>query len=484
MEAPENLTTVRQNNFRGRPVHFRKGLGARIRMNINERVDSLRSRSIRCLTLVLLLPLTLLGQTNPIVRFQTNLGDIDVELLADAAPRTVANFLNYVNKGAYTNTIIHRSVANFVIQGGGFRVSPTSIDSIPSDPPVPNEYRVSNTRGTIAMAKQADNPNSATNQWFFNLRDENALNLDAQNGGFTVFGKITNAAGLAVMDAIARVPTYPTPYADTTPIRDYRPGQVVQPSNFITVQSIRPLGRAISAGAFGAYAEAAPGSYLEIYGTGLAGTTRTWLERDFNNGAAPTTLDDVTVSIGGQPAFISYISPTQVNVQVPANVTVGTVVPVVVTYQGQERTAASIAIRTIAPGLLAPESFKVGEYQYVVAQHRSGDFVANQFIPNVPSSPATPGETITIYGVGFGAVTGSPVAGRIATGQSTTVNPVQFFFADREARVEYAGLAPGLVGLYQFNVVVPSGLGTRDVPLRATVNGANVSQTLYIPVRE
>jgi uncharacterized protein (TIGR03437 family) len=64
------------------------------------------------------------------------------------------------------------------------------------------------------------------------------------------------------------------------------------------------------------------------------------------------------------------------------------------------------------------------------------------------------------------------------------VSPVQFFFADKEARVEYAGLVPGLVGLYQFNVVVPSGLGTQDVLLRATVGGTDVSQKLYIPVRE
>ena len=92
-----------------------------------------------------------------------------------------------MNKGSYANSIFHRSVANFVIQGGGFRItSPTNIDSIPSDPPVVNEYKVSNTRGTIAMAKLGGDPNSATNQWFFNLRDENATNLDFQNGGFTV----------------------------------------------------------------------------------------------------------------------------------------------------------------------------------------------------------------------------------------------------------------------------------------------------------
>lgn len=439
---------------------------------------------MKALTFVLLLPLPLLCQTNPIVRFETNLGNIDVELYADRAPKTVANFLSYMNKGAYTNSIIHRTVANFVIQGGGYRLSTSSVDPIPSDAPVVNEFGVSNTRGTIAMAKQEGNPNSATNQWFFNLRDANAANLDAQNGGFTVFGKITSDAGLVIMDRIAAVPTYQSPYADTTPLVNYRQGQVVGPANFVTIRSIRPLGRAISAGSFGAFAEAAPGSYLEIYGIDLAGTTRTWENRDFNNGAAPTTLDDVRVTIGGQAAFVSYISPTQVNVQVPDNVTVGANIPVVVTYQGQERLSASIGIKAVAAGLLAPESFKAGDRQYVVAQHRDGSFVANSSIPNVAPAPATAGEVLTIYGVGFGSVTPGPVAGRLAQGLTSTVAPVQFFFGDREARVDYAGLVPGLVGLYQFNVIVPSGLGTQDVPLRVTSGGSNLSQTLYISVRE
>ena len=119
-------------------------------------------------------------------------------------------FLNYVNKGAYTNSFIHRSARDtsnnpFVIQGGGFRWqnAAPNLSPIPQDPPVENEFRVSNTRGTIAMAKLESAPNSATNQWFFNLRDTNAENLDNQNGGFTVFGKITDAAGLAVMGMIA-----------------------------------------------------------------------------------------------------------------------------------------------------------------------------------------------------------------------------------------------------------------------------------------
>ena len=126
----------------------------------------------------------------------------------------------------------------------------------------------------------------------------------------------------------------------------------------------------------------------------------------------------------------------------------------------------------------------MGNRQFVVAQHGNGAYVANQSIPNVPASPAVPGEVLTIYGIGFGPVTPGPVAGRIAQDLPRTANPVHFFFGDKEAEVNYAGLVPGLVGLYQFNVVVPSGLGTQDVLLRTRVGNSNLSQTLYIPVRE
>jgi cyclophilin family peptidyl-prolyl cis-trans isomerase len=152
----------------------------------------------RLAVLGFLLPFTALAQT---VRFQTNLGDIDVTLLTDSAPATVANFLKYVNRGSFSNSFFHRSVPGFVIQGGGFQFD-TSPKEIPADPPVRNEFRVSNTRGTLAMAKLGNDPNSATTQWFFSLAN-NASILNFQNGGFTVFGRIANAAGLAVMDRIA-----------------------------------------------------------------------------------------------------------------------------------------------------------------------------------------------------------------------------------------------------------------------------------------
>ncbi|MEM9007882.1 MAG: peptidylprolyl isomerase [Cyanobacteria bacterium P01_F01_bin.86] len=122
------------------------------------------------------------------------------------APLTVQNFLNYVNDGDYVDSIIHRSFPGFVVQGGGFTVDNLTVDSVPDDPPVQNEFSSdrSNVQGTIAMAKIANDPDSATNQWFFNLED-NSATLDGQNGGFTVFGQVLSDADLAVLDAIADV---------------------------------------------------------------------------------------------------------------------------------------------------------------------------------------------------------------------------------------------------------------------------------------
>ena len=142
-----------------------------------------------------------------IVRFETSLGDIDVNLFDESTPLTVANFLSYVDSDAYDGTMVHRSVPGFIIQGGGFAYSGLDqddapiISSVSTLPPVSNEPLFSNVRATIAMAKLQNDPDSATSQWFFNLSDNNASNLDFQNGGFTVFGQVIS--GMDVIDQIA-----------------------------------------------------------------------------------------------------------------------------------------------------------------------------------------------------------------------------------------------------------------------------------------
>jgi peptidyl-prolyl cis-trans isomerase A (cyclophilin A) len=143
-----------------------------------------------------------------IVRISTNVGDFSVGLYDEATPETVANFLWYVNEGHYNQTYIHRTenvtAGDFqVVQGGGFRFQPFfGTIEIPTQGPVRNEPVFSNVRGTIAMAKFSGEPDSATNQWYFNLSD-NSESLDTNSGGFTVFGEVLGGeAGMEVLDAI------------------------------------------------------------------------------------------------------------------------------------------------------------------------------------------------------------------------------------------------------------------------------------------
>lgn len=147
---------------------------------------------------------------NPQVEFDTTAGRIRVELFPDAAPKTVANFLDYVKAKHYDGTQFHRVIAGFMIQGGGFT---PDFKQKPTKPPVAIESEASskagllNVPGTLAMARTGD-PNSATAQFFINVADNKFLNFrsaDARGYGYTVFGKVVD--GMDIVDKIAKAPT-------------------------------------------------------------------------------------------------------------------------------------------------------------------------------------------------------------------------------------------------------------------------------------
>jgi len=172
-------------------------------------MKSLLSRLALCAaTLLAALPA---AHAQTLVRLHTTQGPIDLQLLDTEAPVTVANFLAYTRGGDYTNAMFHRSVWSgsqpFVIQGGGY-VWPAggNVAAIASRGTIVNEFSAtrSNVRGTVAMAKVGGDPNSATSQWFVNMNN-NAANLDTQNGGFTVFARVTTP-GMAIADRIAALP--------------------------------------------------------------------------------------------------------------------------------------------------------------------------------------------------------------------------------------------------------------------------------------
>ncbi len=168
------------------------------------------------------------------LRLETVLGDVSVELFDTLRPVSVNNFLNYVDDDDYTDSIVHRSVPGFVIQGGGFFAVGGVLFAIPTNPPFQDIPGPSNLRGTLAMAENAQ---GATSQWFINLANNTGLDAD-----FTVFGEVT--LGMDVVDALAALPTFAfAPPFNEIPLRDYTPAdflamEPVTQDHFVIVHAI------------------------------------------------------------------------------------------------------------------------------------------------------------------------------------------------------------------------------------------------------
>jgi peptidyl-prolyl cis-trans isomerase A (cyclophilin A) len=190
------------------------------------------------------------AQANTMVRVHTSQGPIDMTLLDSEAPVTVANFLAYVRGGDYVNDFFHRSAwltptppTPFVIQAGGF-VWPEGapIAPVTSRGTIVNEFSASrsNVRGTVAMAKVGGDANSATSQWFINMRD-NAANLDNQNGGFTVFARVT-APSMVTADRISLLPrvsvSSPTFSSTELPVAGWQSGTSVSRNNLVIFSEV------------------------------------------------------------------------------------------------------------------------------------------------------------------------------------------------------------------------------------------------------
>lgn len=153
---------------------------------------------------ILLLSHSAFATQNPSVIMDTSKGKITIELFPNEAPKTVENFIAYINKDGYENTTFHRVIDGFMIQGGGF-YSKTG-ERVATLPAIKNESRngLSNVRGTISMARTGA-PHSASRQFFINHKDNAFLDAQGNKWGYAVFGKVTE--GLAVVDAIAKVKT-------------------------------------------------------------------------------------------------------------------------------------------------------------------------------------------------------------------------------------------------------------------------------------
>lgn len=187
------------------------------------------------------------GVQGPLVRYDTTFGKFDVELLPNAAPKNVANFLAYVDAARFDNTIIHRTAAisdtatqREIVQGGSFK-SQIPLVELATFAPVALEYALPNARGTLAAARTAE-PDTATSGWYFNTTDNTAtLGPPANSPGYTVFGRVIGS-GMEVVDTMATINTFAVlSSAATFPLRFYSSGTSVTTANFIVINSVARL---------------------------------------------------------------------------------------------------------------------------------------------------------------------------------------------------------------------------------------------------
>jgi peptidyl-prolyl cis-trans isomerase A (cyclophilin A) len=187
---------------------------------------------------------------------------LDMELYDDVAPITVANYLNYVNSGRYQRTFINRSASDFVLQTGGISklagtegdpLAPTLFERVPDFGQIENEFQLSNIRGTIAMARLSGQVNSATSEWFINLKDSNA-SLDTVDEGFTVFGSLIDD-GIEIADQVSAFPIINAglffgqigQFFTELPVADADPnsGEILVQNNLVMVLSATEINRPI-----------------------------------------------------------------------------------------------------------------------------------------------------------------------------------------------------------------------------------------------
>lgn len=222
-----------------------------------------------------------------------------------------------------------------------------------------------------------------------------------------------------------------------------------------------------------------PGEWVSIFGANLATATAAW------NGNFPTSLGGTSVSINGKPAYLSFVSPAQINVQAPDDSVTGPV-PVVVTTPGGTA-ASTVTIAPFAPSFLLLDSGHVAGL--IIRTDGSGAYGGGTYDILGPTGnslgyatvAAKAGDAVELFTVGLGPTNPSEPAGRAFSGAAATANPVNLLINNVGVTPSFAGLSGA--GLYQINFILPAGLGTGDLPLKALVGGANTQAGVVISLQ-
>jgi uncharacterized protein (TIGR03437 family) len=221
----------------------------------------------------------------------------------------------------------------------------------------------------------------------------------------------------------------------------------------------------------------APNTWVEIKGVNLAraGDVRIWQSSDFTGSTMPTQLDGVSATVNGKNAYVYYISPTQINILTPPDAMSGTAA---VTVTNNNATAAAFTARAQTA---SPSFFVFNGGPYVAAEHADGSLIGPASLYPGSSTPAKPGETVSIYANGFGATSAPVISGSITQGGTLSPLPV-VEIAGVKAAVQYAGLvAPGE---FQLNVFIPSSVADGDQAITATYGGASTQSGALITVHK
>jgi uncharacterized protein (TIGR03118 family) len=219
----------------------------------------------------------------------------------------------------------------------------------------------------------------------------------------------------------------------------------------------------------------APNTFISIFGANLAPVTRNWTTSDFAGTALPTSLSGVSVTVNGKPASVYYISPKQIDVLTAVDTATGPV-DVVVSSNTMNSAAASVTMQQFSPAF-----FLLKDGKSIAAVHASGGVVGAAALYPGLSTPAKAGETIVLYGTGFGQTNPVIASGQIVTAPATCVNTPTVTFGTAPAQVAFAGLVSA--GVYQFNVVVPSTVAAGDIPVTISMGSATSTANAIITVQ-
>lgn len=222
--------------------------------------------------------------------------------------------------------------------------------------------------------------------------------------------------------------------------------------------------------------------YVEIYGTNFSNVSRVWAGSDFSGANAPTSLEGVSVRINGKLAYVYYVSPGQINVNVPEDTATGSVSIQVITSAGTSNTINAQRSR-LSPAMLTTPAFNIGGKQFVAALTPNfASFIGRpNMIAGVSFVTPRPGDTVSIYALGAGPTNPPTQAGVTASQNAVLASPYQVKIGGVPATVSFAGLLAGTIGLYQLNVVIPP-VGAADQTIEFIVDGVSNNQSLYITV--